>query len=255
MFGIYLISVGSIALPPRLLDRQWQLAVSAALVDNAIIPLVGLGQLHLAALLDPAGLRLRALRKGAARLAIAAALGFLLLVPVQLHAAWGVFTSARVELQRREQRAGARFDALREAIGAATGAAELRSRLLALQGPSLSSADLGEPLPQLKQRLLASLNQVETGVMRQLEGAGRGPQDGLFRASVRVSLSALALALAFASGARRRGSEVSVLRELGDRWGRRSASPLLRSGRSSPGVDAAYFEQIGGDDDPRPPTP
>jgi hypothetical protein len=256
MVGVFLAAIGSVFLPPRILDGRWQIAVATALVDNAVIPLVGLGLFHLAVVLDPASPRLRSLRGLAARLAIPAAFGFLLLIPLQLHATGSILGTARVERARQQEQAGARFDALRQAIASATRPEELRSRLQALKGPSLGPADLGEPLPQLKRRLLQSLNQAETVVMRQLEGSGSRPQDGLVRLSGRVILSALALALAFAAGARRAGSEVSLLAELAGRRGRRGGIvPFLPAGRGSRPVDGAYFEQIGGDDRPAPPEP
>ncbi|WP_254991274.1 HpsJ family protein [Cyanobium sp. N5-Cardenillas] len=255
MVGVFLAAIASVFFPPRILDGRWQLAVATTLVDNGVIPLVGLAFFHFAVVLDPASPRLRSLRLLATRLAIPAFLGFLLLIPLQLRATGSILGTARVERARQQEQTGARFDAMRQAIAAATRPEELRSRLLALKGPSLGPADLGEPLPQLKRRLLLSLNQAETVVMQQLEGSGSRPQDGLVRLNGRVILSALALALAFAAGARRAGSEVSLLAELAGRRGRRGGIfPFLPAGRRSRPVDGSYFQQIGGDDGPPPPA-
>lgn len=233
LFGLYLAAVGSVLFPVRLLDRGWQLTVAATLVDHAVIPLVGLTLLHLVALAGWASPRLLSLRRQATRLAIAAALGFPLLIPVQVCGAWSLFTGARSESTRQLERAATRFEALREAIQGAARPEDLRRRLEALQGPALGQRDLQtEPLPELKRRWLASLELAQAQMMRRLQGPGQGQEDALFRSTLRLIPSVLILALAFAASARRGGRERSLLSECRPGSGRRHAlrPPARRRG-------------------------
>ncbi|MCP9836254.1 HpsJ family protein [Cyanobium sp. N.Huapi 1H5] len=242
LFGVYLAAVGSVLFPLRLLDRGWRLTVAATLVDHAVIPLVGLTLLHLVALAGWASPRLLKLRRQATRLAVAAALGFLLLIPVQAYGSWSVFSGARSESNRQQERAAMRFQALREAIQGATRPEDLRRRLEALQGPALDQGDLrGEPLPRLKQRLLASLELAQAQMMRRLQGPGHGQEDALFRSSLRLIPSALILALAFAASARRGERERSFLSECrpGSRRRHGLASPW-GVGPTLLGIDADH---------------
>ena len=62
-------------------DPSWQTRVIGTLVNSATLPLLALGLLHLAVLLDPKDPRVQQRYQLFCRLAAVASLGFLLLVP------------------------------------------------------------------------------------------------------------------------------------------------------------------------------
>jgi hypothetical protein len=141
LFVLYGTIVLGAALPARVLDPAWQLQLIAELVNASAFPLVGLALLHLGADLDPDDPRLAARRSLCARLAVLAALGFLLLVRPQAVAAW----------QQQGSTASARASELRRAVDAATSPADLQRSLAALQGPAMGPAqaarDGAAPMP------------------------------------------------------------------------------------------------------------
>ena len=53
MLFVFVLAMLASILPGKLLDPAWQLAIVAALVDNAVIPLVALLTLHGAAWMNP----------------------------------------------------------------------------------------------------------------------------------------------------------------------------------------------------------
>lgn len=74
------------ALPLRLLDPRWLLGLIQVLLSQGFLPLIALVLLQLAVVLNPNSSRLRRRRDRCSRLALVAALGFALLVPLQLTA-------------------------------------------------------------------------------------------------------------------------------------------------------------------------
>jgi len=176
LFAVYLITLLASILPIRLLDTARQRRFISACLDSAT---VALGQLHLAAYLDPGN---PTLLKRRDRLAIGAVIGFLLIIPLQAYA-------------------GCQDVAV--------------------------AMNIQAPAPQA------------------IEAVARD--------SLRVMLSSFALAIAFAMGAQRKGSDVPLLVE----WhtilslrGPRAANPGAggHPGLPLPGLSAppeeAYFSRL-----------
>ena len=63
LFVLFATIIVGVALPPKLLDPSWQLALFSAVLNTAGFPLVGMGLLHLAADLDPTNEPLRNQRR------------------------------------------------------------------------------------------------------------------------------------------------------------------------------------------------
>ena len=214
MLSVFVLAMLASILPGKLLEPAWQLGMVAALVDNAVIPLVALLVLHGAAWMNPGDLFSRGLRDAASRWAVAAALGFLLLVPLQGVVAWRQH-SLEQQAQRQGQReVELRFARLRQAVEQATSSADLQTRLQQVVGPSFGRINPQEPLPQLKKRLKVILEQNQRQLdKRSASAAARpgGAGGGLLPLPVRLGLSCLAYASAFAALARRRNSEISLL--------------------------------------------
>ncbi len=215
LFVIYGITLLAGVVPVRLLETTWQLRFISACLDAAPIPLVALGLLHLAAYLDPDNPVLQKRRDGLARLAILAVLGFLLLVPLQTYAAWRNWRLTRTDVARQLSAATSTFDLLQETITNASSLDSLRSRLQAIQAPSLGIPfeELDLPLPETKRTMLVRLRGVRQQVEARIQASAPQAIGSLVRDSLRVTISSLALAIAFAMGAQRKGGEVPLLVE------------------------------------------
>jgi predicted PurR-regulated permease PerM len=109
-------AVFSVALPLQRLDPCWQEALIAALLSNGHLPLIGLALSHLAVVLQPANRRLRHRFERFRQLAVVAAFGFLLLIPLQVSATWrGVQDStSKASLQQQQEQQA--ISALRQII-------------------------------------------------------------------------------------------------------------------------------------------
>jgi hypothetical protein len=219
------------ALPPRVLDSEWQLGVIGALASNGAIALVGFLLVPLAAWIDPESRRLHARATAFRRWSTAAALGFLLLAPLQGFAAWQVLRNADLSRTREFNQSSRQFAHLREVVSSSVSNQELSDRVQALPGGRdlLPAIDPSTPFPQRKQELLSGLKLGEKQLQqRRLEAPAirSGPP---LRESLRLAISALAYAYAFAFAA-------GLLR-----WGPNRFSTV---GKSAAVVDEHYYQKL-----------
>ena len=210
---VYVISVLAFILPPRLMDPLWQLSSIKIAVEAAPLPLLGLALLHLAAYLCPANLGLQRRREAWARLAILASLGFLLSIPLQGHAVWTSYRLSNSVANQQQASATERAEGVRQAIEQATSTADLQKRLQALQRPDLRiSLDASRipsiPLPQLKRQLLSRLDQAEGQFKARVAPIDPATSERITRESLRVMVSSIAFAIAFATLAQRKNVTV-----------------------------------------------
>lgn len=117
---VFLAAVLTTALPPKLLDPQWQLQLIAVLVNSASMALIGALLLPLAVGFHPDNQRLLARRNACRRWALAAAIGFLLLLPLQAYAAWSFHSTVTGNQQQQTSQASQKLADLRQAINSAT---------------------------------------------------------------------------------------------------------------------------------------
>jgi hypothetical protein len=237
---VFVATVLMALLPIRLTDPAWQLGFISSIVNNGGFALIGLVLIQFASRLDPANGRLRARCATFRQLAIPAAIGFLLIVPLQGFATLKGLANAEGVRTIQLRQVGQRFEVLREAIRTAPTLGDLQGRLQQLRGPTLQTADLGQPLPQLRQQLVVALKQAETTVKAQIPGLDPARRLGVIKESVRVVVSSLAFAFAFAFGARRPDSPLSLWTELGRGWrqglkARRISAKERRVARESSG--------------------
>ncbi len=211
LFLVFVAVVIASILPPRLLDPAWQLRVSASLINNGTIAVFGLVLIWLAPLFHPASGRIRARRDFVAACAVAAVIGYLLLIPLQGFALWRSISGANVVQSQQLKTATAKVQELRGAVRQASSSADLQARLQALQGPSLSPSDLARPIENLRPQILAGLDTAEAGLRQRLGGLSPDRLWQLIQDSLRVMVSALAYAFAFASGARFRDRPMPLL--------------------------------------------
>ena len=247
MFVVFAAVVVAAALPPRLLDPAWQLRVTGALVNNGTIAVLGVVLMWLAGVLHPGSGRLRAQRDRVSSIAAAAAIGYLLLIPLQTYAVWNGVNSASRGQSRQLKTALDRITVLRQAVKQAGTTAELQARLQVLQGPALPSTDAGRSIDALRPQILAGLETAENTVRQRFGGLPPDRLWQLVQESVRVLISSLAYACAFAAAAYLPGKPLSLFDTwlLSVRRNRRrgEAQPKSTSRRSS-GSNAEYLREI-----------
>ncbi len=220
LIALFAIAVCSQVLPPRLLVSAWQLRAASVLVETGPFALIGLALLQLGAWFDPSHERLQLRWHRLGRLGVVAALGFLLLIPLQAVAAYLSLQTAANAQSRQEWQLERNFSALREQISAAASFPDLQRRLAGLQAPDLAvQADvLRQPLPEQKRALLRSADQLEQNLRRNLTRA-RAPERtrALLQGIASGMVSALVLALGFAAATPLwEGPELSLLQAW--RW-------------------------------------
>jgi len=220
MFVLFGSLVAPALFPLQLLDPAWQLRLAGILVNAAPFPLLGLALLQIAAELGAHHPRLKSHQKQCNQLAVAAAIGFLLLIPLQTVAGLQQGRSLNNAQAARIQGAEARLMALRQAVAGAASNGDLNQRLQKLQGPVLGPADIAQPLPLLKAQVGVALDQAAQQISR--ERLASQPRTPLLLLSelIRNALASLAMALGFAALARRPGAPRPLLQELQSSWRR-----------------------------------
>ena len=196
LFTVYVIAIFSRILPPRLLDPLWQLNAATIVLDNATIPLLGMGLCYLATYLDPLNGNLRARSRLFSRLAGFAALGFLLLIPLQPCAGWTAYTASSNAQAKQVRTAYRSLDSLNQAVSTARSAEELQEAVRAIGGVSLEGLDPTVPLQELKLRLRQTVSTARGRIQQRAEAA----KPSFFRAVVQPVSRGMLLALAYAIG-------------------------------------------------------
>jgi len=94
-------------------------------------------------------------------LALAAAIGFLLLIPLQAFAGWSLYRTVTSTAEQQTSQSARKLTELRQAIATATSPQEIQAKLNQLAGPNagLSPTQLRTPFDQLRQDLLTRADQ------------------------------------------------------------------------------------------------
>ena len=202
MLVVFAATVLNSALPLRLLDPRWLQGLIQVLLGQGFLPLIALVLLQLAVVLHPESSRLRRRRDRCSRLALVAALGFALLIPLQLAATWGSLNQLASGQNQQHLQGLAVIGQLRQAITAATSHQDLARRLgdlPILKSGSGSAADLALPFPQRQRNLLEGLARSERQLTSAAAPVAPIPWPALIEAALRVIPTALALAGGFAA--------------------------------------------------------
>jgi hypothetical protein len=197
---VFAATVLNAALPLRLLDPRWLQGLIQALLSQGFLPLIALVLLQLAVVFNPESSRLRRRRDRFSRLALVAALGFALLIPLQLISTWGSLNQQTSGQNQQRLQGLAVIGQLRQAISAATSHQDLASRLAALpipQSGSSSAVDLVLPFPQRQRNLLEGLARSEAQLTSEATTPAPIPWPALIETALRVIPTALALAGGF----------------------------------------------------------
>jgi hypothetical protein len=245
IFGLQLLGV---LFPWQPLAPAWQLRLGTALTNGATLPLLSLALLQIAVWLDPQDPLLRQRQRLFRQLAVLAAVGYLLLLPLQLTAGLRQQNDVSNAQLSRIRGAERRLQALRQLTAEADSPGELNAELQKLQGPVLGPADLTHPLPLLKAQVNAVFDQAQIQINRDRISL---PPTGAMQVLPQLmgqALSCLLLACAFAGFARRASSEHSLLDEvqrplMDMQFYLRRLNPFRR-GRGRTLGDAEYIRQM-----------
>lgn len=198
LFAVFLVIIVVEAVPLRLLDPDWILTLSATLVNAVTIPLVGLGLVHLAVHIASES-RFQLIQRRLSRLASWAAVGFFLLLPLL---ALLVFLNGqkieRVNAVQKDQ-IEQKSNQIRKAVVDAQNPKELQSAMVALQGPRIDSADLNQPLPQIKQQILVVIDQARSSFLAQQKGPYAKESLPVLKQVLRIALLSLVSGFGFAA--------------------------------------------------------
>jgi len=199
---IFAVTVLLALLPPRLFNPTWQLQFNTILVNNGLLALLGVLLRGIATWVDPED---RDLQRGWARLrrlTKLVVLGYLLIIPLQLFALWRAVDASKQNASDQIQGAETRLERVRREVEASRSIDELDARLRRLPGaPPLTREQRALPLAEIKARFNRAAEQSQT----RINASPTGPdplrlQQGI-KESVRVVISALALAIAFRTSA------------------------------------------------------
>ena len=218
LFVLFATVVAGALVPFLPLEAAWQLRLAAALVNAASLPLMGLALLQMASALAPDDNLLKERHRKYSQLAVFAALGFLLLLPLQTVAGLRQSRAVQTTQTSRIQAAERKLTALRQAVVSAGSPADLNQQLRSLQGPVLGPADLAQPLPLLKAQVGAVLNQAEQQIAQQRQQSPPSNRWLLLPELGRNAIASFALAIGFAALAQRRGKGISLVQEWQASW-------------------------------------
>jgi len=168
LFIVFLAILLAAMLPLEILDSRWQVRVISALLGSSSLPLIGVVLMLLANYLDegfsPFGSKIRLIR----RLAGFAAIGFLLLIPLQITA------GTRLLNQQSGNEVGQLkvLQGAADSIRSANSEEDLKNALRKLPGaPNNLNRPLGAPLPQVKAALISRLDPAVKRLQNQVDEA------------------------------------------------------------------------------------
>jgi len=137
------------------------------------------------------------------RLAALAAVGYLLIAPLQVAMTWIGVDASRNTRERVISNSETQLQSYRDALMGSTNLTDLKERLGAIPGaPPLPKQASLLPYAEVRERLLLQLEQAESRFRQRLETLPPGPNVlELGLQTARGSIASLMLALGFASGA------------------------------------------------------
>jgi hypothetical protein len=208
---VFLAQVITALFPIALLQPEWMVRVSGALRETASLPMMALGLIMLANMFDdkvmPSHKHLGLYR----RIATFAAIGFLLLIPLQVY---GTVEGIRSQYKQGEAQLGSLVSA-GKLVQSASNELQLRDAIRAIPGAEeLANRPLGADIQTIKSSLLDRLRESSSRLQNQLKAARSKVLQDTIPPLIRDAVIALGYAIGFAGMGYSRTDQPTPLRRL-----------------------------------------
>lgn len=211
---VYLVFIVRAALPLQLLNIIWQIQLSTSLVEFAPIAVLGIVLIALASYLDQGNEDLHGTHRLVTKFSLIVCVGFFLLIPLR---AYHIFAYQQTigNVQNRQISQGlARVKKIKEALNQAKTREDLEARLKALSAPPLPEPLRQRSLPQLKEGLLRSLDQVQSKFEQRKPTTNKEKDLNSYLSNGKMMISSLLYAAVFAAAGQRSNSDENFLDEI-----------------------------------------
>jgi len=199
LFGIFIIILLFEISPIRITDPAWMLKLATSLAQNMLFPLAGLLMYHIAAAFASPNHRVQARRRSFGNLALLAAFGYLLLIPLIGFANWRGSSQIKARQETDVVRIKKSVQFLTMEIKTSTSSKQLQERLKNNAGPTLPDSRLNDPLPQLQKEAIDIINQASNYAKIQARTTSSPEVVRIYWQSFKLVLLALVSAFCFAS--------------------------------------------------------
>jgi hypothetical protein len=208
---VFLAQIITALFPIALLQPEWMVRFSGSLRGIASLPLMALGLIMLANMIDdkvmPSSSHLQLLR----RIASLAAIGFLLLIPLQTY---GSVAGIRSQLQQNQAQLNSLTSAA-ELVQNASNESQLRDAIRAIPGADgVADQPLGADVKTIKSALLDKLRESTNGLQNQLDNSKTKAIESIIPPLIRDAIISLAYAIGFAGMGYGQNGNSSLLRRL-----------------------------------------
>jgi len=211
LFLVFLAQVVFALFPIGVLQPEWIVRVSGTLRSTASLPLMATAMLLLANMIDPEVMPSSDQLKLMRRIATIAAIGFLLLIPLQSYASWGLINSQVQDSQAQLKRLA---DAANK-VQTADNEQQLREAIRSIPGgEQLANRPLGADVQTIKTGLLARLQPSVKRLENQLKDSQNQAFQNTIGPLIRDGFISLAYAVGFASMGYNKYGKPTPLRRL-----------------------------------------
>jgi hypothetical protein len=208
---VFLAQIIAALFPIALLQPEWMVRFSGTIRGIASLPLMALGLIMLANMIDvnvmPSCSHLKIFR----RIASLAAIGFLLLIPLQTY---GALAGIRSQLQQGQAQLNSLTSAA-ELVKNASNEPQLRDAIRAIPGADgVADQPLGADVKTIKSALLNKLRESTNRLQTQLDDSKTKAIESIIPPLIRDAIISLAYAIGFAGMGYVQYGNSSLLRRL-----------------------------------------
>ena len=208
---VFLAQIIPALFPIALLQPEWMVRFSGSVRGIASLPLIALGLFMLANMIDdkvmPSSSHLQLFR----RIASLAAIGFLLLIPLQTY---GSVVGIRSQLQQNQAQLN-RLTSAAELVQNASNESQLRDAIRAIPGADgVADQPLGADVKTIKSALLDKLRETTNKLQTQLDDSKTKSIENTIPPLIRDAIISLAYAIGFAGMGYGQNGNSSLLRRL-----------------------------------------
>jgi hypothetical protein len=208
---VFLAQTIATIFPIALLQPEWMVRFSGSLRGIASLPLIALGLIMLSNMIDdkvmPSSSHLQLFR----RIASLAAIGFLLLIPLQTY---GTVVGIRSQLQQNQTQLN-RLTSAAELVENASNELQLRDAIRAIPGADgVADQPLGADVKTIKSALLNKLRESTAKLQTQLDDSKTKAIESIIPPLIRDAIISMAYAIGFAGMGYGQNGNSSLLRRL-----------------------------------------